>query len=146
MADSPIQPPQIEAPEGRYPSRMDDRGRVKLPVVFQKYLEKFDDKRLFVTSLDRRIAQVYPMVLWKQTTKFMEDCKDHPEESENVAFNAADLGAETEMDSQARVTFCPELRKELLLPGAAQRAPDGGAGPPPLRVRRAHRGFDSGGL
>jgi len=96
-----------------YPSRMDDRGRVKLPVAFKEYLEKFENKRLFVTSLDRRIAQVYPMVLWKQTKKFLENFSEDPEAAENLAFNAADLGAETEMDAQARVLFSPELRREL---------------------------------
>jgi DNA-binding transcriptional regulator/RsmH inhibitor MraZ len=92
---------------------MDDRGRVKLPVAFKEYLEKFEDKRLFVTSLDRRIAQVYPMAQWKQTKKFLENFAEDPEAAENLAFNAADLGAETEMDSQARVLFSPELRREL---------------------------------
>ena len=92
---------------------MDDRGRVKLPVVFKEYLEKFEDRRLFVTSLDRRIAQVYPIVLWKQTKKFLENFSQDPEAAENLAFNAADLGAETEMDGQARVLFSPELRREL---------------------------------
>jgi DNA-binding transcriptional regulator/RsmH inhibitor MraZ len=92
---------------------MDDRGRVKLPVGFKEYLDKFEDKRLFVTSLDRRIAQVYPMVLWKQTKKFMESYSADPRAARNVAFNAADLGAEAEMDSQARVLFSPELRREL---------------------------------
>ena len=92
---------------------MDDRGRVKLPVAFKEYLEKFEDKRLFVTSLDRRIAQVYPIVLWKKTKKFLEEFSQDPEAAENLAFNAADLGAETEMDGQARVLFSPELRREL---------------------------------
>src|SRR4029077_823712 len=96
-----------------YPSRMDDRGRIKLPVAFKEYLEKFEDKRLFVTSLDRRITQVYPIVLWKQTKKFLENFAEDPEAAENLAFNAADLGAETEMDAQARVLFSPELRREL---------------------------------
>jgi DNA-binding transcriptional regulator/RsmH inhibitor MraZ len=86
---------------------------VKLPVAFKEYLEKFENKRLFVTSLDRRIAQVYPMVLWKQTKKFLENFSEDPEAAENLAFNAADLGAETEMDAQARVLFSPELRREL---------------------------------
>ena len=76
-----------------YPSRMDDRGRVKLPVALKEYLEKFEDKRLFVTSLDRRIAQVYPIVLWKQTKKFLENFSEDPEVAENLAFNAADLGS-----------------------------------------------------
>ena len=30
-----------------------------------------------------------------------------------MAFNAADLGAESEMDAQGRVLFSPELRREL---------------------------------
>ena len=30
-----------------------------------------------------------------------------------MAFNAADLGVETEMDAQGRITFPPELRREL---------------------------------
>ena len=113
MDEKPSDAPEIEHPDGMYPSRMDDRGRVKLPVVLKEYLEKFEDKRLFVTSLDRRIAQVYPIILWKQTKKFLENYTDEPEVAENLAFNAADLGAETEMDSQARVLFSPEVRREL---------------------------------
>jgi DNA-binding transcriptional regulator/RsmH inhibitor MraZ len=113
LDEKPSDAPEIEHPDGMYPSRMDDRGRVKLPVVLKEYLEKFEDKRLFVTSLDRRIAQVYPIILWKQTKKFLENYTDEPEVAENLAFNAADLGAETEMDSQARVLFSPEVRREL---------------------------------
>ena len=30
-----------------------------------------------------------------------------------MAFNAADLGAESEMDAQGRILFSPELRREL---------------------------------
>ena len=83
--EHPNQAPEIDQPDGMYPSRMDDRGRVKLPVVLKGYLEKFEDKRLFVTSLDRRIAQVYPIVLWKQTKKFLENYTEDPEVAENLA-------------------------------------------------------------
>ena len=97
MEDNPGQAPEIEPPEGRYSSRMDDRGRVKLPVAFQRYLEQFADKRLFVTSLDRRIAQVYPIVLWKKTKKFLENYAEDPEAAENLAFNAADTDGKTQI-------------------------------------------------
>jgi MraZ protein len=96
-----------------YPARMDDRGRVKLPAAFKEYLEKQPEKMLFVTSLDRRIAQIYPIHYWRDTEKFMENFSADPEAAENLAFNAADLGAETEMDGQGRVLFSPELRREL---------------------------------
>ncbi len=96
-----------------YPGRMDDRGRVKLPAPFKEYLEQQVEKKLFVTSLDRRIAQIYPIHCWRDTEKFMENFSEDPFAAENIAFNAADLGAETEMDSQGRVLFSPELRREL---------------------------------
>ena len=92
---------------------MDDRGRVKLPALFQKYLEQFEDKRLYVTSMDKRIAQVYPIHLWKQAKKFMETYPGDAKVAKRMAFNAADLGAVTEMDAQARVLFSPELRRAL---------------------------------
>ena len=92
---------------------MDDRGRVKVPAAFKEYLEQFPDKKLFVTSMDRRIAQVYPIVFWEKTEKFLEEFSDDPEAAERLAFNAADLGSETEMDSQGRILFSPKLRREL---------------------------------
>jgi len=98
-----------------YPGRMDDRGRVKLPAAFKEYLDKLTEKKLFVTSLDRRIAQIYPIHSWRDTEKFMENFSEDPLAAENLAFNAADLGAETEMDSQGRVLFSTELRRELKL-------------------------------
>ncbi|MCX6628566.1 MAG: hypothetical protein NTW28_13145 [Candidatus Solibacter sp.] len=113
MEERPNQALEIDPPRGMYPARMDDRGRIKVPAAFKEYLEKFEDKRLFVTSLDRRIAQVYPIVFWKQTEKFLETFSEDPEAAENLAFNAADLGAETEMDAQGRVLFSTELRREL---------------------------------
>ena len=102
-----------EPPDGMYPARMDDRGRVKLPTAFQEYLGALEDKRLFVTSLDRAIAQIYPIRLWRETKKFLEEYTENPEAAENLHFNGIDLGAETEMDSQGRVLFSPELRREL---------------------------------
>ncbi len=96
-----------------YPARMDDRGRIKVPAAFKEYLDRFEDKRLFVTSLDRRIALVYPIIFWKKTEKFLETFSDDTEAAENLAFNAADLGAETEMDAQGRILFSTELRREL---------------------------------
>lgn len=96
-----------------YPGRLDDKGRVKLPTSFQQFFLALREKKLFVTSLDRRIAQIYPMEAWRQNEKFFASYREDPKMSRNVLFNAADLGAETEMDSQGRILFSPELRREL---------------------------------
>jgi MraZ protein len=96
-----------------YPGRLDDKGRLKLPATFQQYLGALREKKLFVTSLDRRIAQIYPMEVWRQNEKFFESYRANVKTARNVSFNAADLGAETEMDGQGRVLFSPELRRAL---------------------------------
>jgi MraZ protein len=108
-----LQLAMVEPPRGMYPGRLDDKGRVKLPTSFQQYFNALREKKLFVTSLDRRIAQIYPMEVWRQNEKFFDSYREDPRVARNVAFNAADLGAETEMDSQGRILFSPELRREL---------------------------------
>jgi MraZ protein len=103
----------VEPPLGMYPGRLDDKGRLKLPAEFQKFVGGLSEKRLFVTSLDRRIASIYPIGVWKQNEQFFEDFTEDPTLSENVAFNAADLGAEAEMDGQGRIQFPSKLRRDL---------------------------------
>jgi len=104
-----------------YPGRLDDKGRVKLPATFQQYFAALREKTLFVTSLDRRIAQIYPMAIWRDNEKVFEIFRDNPRVAKSVAFNAADLGAETEMDGQGRILLSPELRRELGIENAPVR-------------------------
>ena len=100
---------------------MDDKGRVKLPTKFQEYFNAQPERTLFVTSLDRRIAQIYSIGLWKENEKLFATFRTDPKAARNIAFNAADLGAEVEMDSQGRVLFSTELRRELGIENAPVR-------------------------
>lgn len=100
-----------------FPARLDDKGRLKLPATFQQFFAGLGERKLFVTSLDRRIAQIYPIAVWRQNEIFFDNYREDPELAENVAFNANDLGAEAEMDAQGRITFNTELRRELNLEG-----------------------------
>jgi MraZ protein len=103
----------VEPPRGMYPGKLDDKGRIKVPVQFQHYLASLSDKKLFVTSIDRRTAQVYPMNVWRENERFFENYREDTVAARHVLFNAQDLGAEAEMDSQGRIVFPPELRREL---------------------------------
>jgi MraZ protein len=103
----------VEPPRGMYAAKLDDKGRLKLPAEFQRYLGGLPEKRLFVTSLDRRIATIYPIEVWKENEKFFENYTEDPETAENVAFTAADLGSEADMDGQGRIQFSTQLRREL---------------------------------
>src|SRR5262249_34922150 len=96
-----------------FPTRLDDKGRMKMPAAFQQYFAGLPEKRLFVTSLDRRIAQIYSMDAWREMESFFASKQANPKLIKKVAFNAADLGEETEMDSQGRLTLPASLRREL---------------------------------
>jgi MraZ protein len=103
----------IEPPRGMYPARLDDKGRLKLPVDFQHFFAALREKKLFVTSLDGLTAQVYPMELWRQNEKFFQNYREDPRALAKLAFRVADLGAESEMDASGRILFPPELRRRL---------------------------------
>jgi MraZ protein len=111
-ATAPITP-QVEPPNGMYPARVDEKGRLKLPVGFQEFVNGLPEKKLFVTSLDRRIGQIYPIKIWRENKDFLYEYRDNPKAAKRIAFNAQDLGADSEMDNQGRVLLPPEMRREL---------------------------------
>ena len=107
-----------ELPRGRYAARLDDKGRLKLPADFVQFFHKLPESKMFLTSLDRRIASLYPIDEWRTNEKFLDDFQADPGAAYNIAFNANDLGADVEMDGQGRVTVHPDLRRELKMEGS----------------------------
>lgn len=108
----------VEAPRGMYNGRLDDKGRIKIPATFQKYFESLPEKKLFVTSLDRRTAAIYPIATWRAMEMILDNFSEDPDAAEDTAFNANFLGAEVEMDGQGRILFNSELRRVAKLEGA----------------------------
>src|SRR4051794_41472050 len=105
MDQNPTQLVEIEPPRGMSPARCDERGRMKLPTVFKEYLDKFPEKRLWVTSLDRAIGQIYPISVWRDIEKFLDTFTDDPAAAERIALNAADFGEALGLDSQGRLVI-----------------------------------------
>ena len=110
-------PNVLEMPRGRFPGRLDDKARLKVPTVFAQFFNSLPERKLYLTSLDRRIGQIYPIAEWRANEKFFDAFQENPEAAQNIAFNAADLGADVEMDGQGRITVHPDLRRELGMEG-----------------------------
>ncbi len=102
-----------EMPDGTYPARLDDRGRLKLPMDLQRYLMALPEKKLFVTTLDRRTVRIYPMAVWRHNRHLLATAKEDRQAAEDLLFTAYDLGANTEMDNQGRILIHEELRRAL---------------------------------
>jgi MraZ protein len=107
----------VELPRGRYPGRLDEKGRLKLPADFAQFFNSLPESKLYLTSLDRRIATLYPIAEWRANEKFFDTFRANPAAAKNILFNAQDLGADVEMDAQGRIVVHPDLRRELGLEG-----------------------------
>jgi MraZ protein len=110
-----------EPPRGMYPARLDDKGRLKLPVSFQQFFGALIDRRLYVTSLDRRTASIFLLEDWIRKEKELASKPELARHAKNLLFTAADLGSPAEMDAQGRILFSPELRRELGIENAPVR-------------------------
>ena len=51
---------------GNYPARIDDKGRLKIPVPFKEELQRSYKGEFWVTSPDGQYAWIYPMEEWNK--------------------------------------------------------------------------------
>lgn len=110
-------PTPVEPPRGSFSAHVDDKGRLKLPVPFQEFLGSFgDDKLLYATSVDDRIARIYPNSVWKGNEKVIEElAMQDPDAAEDLALLTNHYGADAKIDPQGRVTLPTDLRRALAL-------------------------------
>jgi MraZ protein len=100
-------------PRGRFPGRLDDKGRLKIPTAFAQFFNSLAERKLFLTSLDLHTASLYPIAEWRVNEKFFDSYHADPDAASTILFNAQDFGGDVEMDSQNRITVHPELRRQL---------------------------------
>lgn len=115
MLDASPKPTPVEPPRGIFPARVDEKGRLKLPTIFQQFLGRMGEEKVFITSLDLRIARIYPISVWKENEILFQSATDDPDGASDVAFIANDMGADSELDSQGRVLMPSELRRMLAI-------------------------------
>ena len=111
MEEEP-KPAQTDPPRGIYPARVDDKGRLKLPVNFERFLS---GEPLFVTSWDGRMARIYKLPVWQENERLLFAETDDPEAAEDLSFLAYKYGADSDVDGQGRLLMPTDLRRELKL-------------------------------
>ena len=107
----------VEAPRGIFAARVDEKGRLKLPVNFQAFLNGSGGGNVFITSLDYTTGRIYPLALWKQNEEILNAAAADSDTAEDISFVANKLGADAEMDNQGRVLVPTDLRRELNMEG-----------------------------
>jgi MraZ protein len=103
---------------GNRPTRMDEKGRLKVPAEFKREIdERYSSPKFYLTSKTGKTALLYPMEEWE---KFEQEVLKFPENHplrQKFLLVTSYWGAEAEMDAQGRLLLPQLLREKAELSG-----------------------------
>lgn len=94
-------------------SRVDEKGRLKLPVEIQRYLESTDAKDVFITSFEGRIARIYSIPEWEVAEALLESPAEDAIDGADLHYKAQYYGADAQIDGQGRLLMPTTLRRAM---------------------------------
>jgi MraZ protein len=104
----------LGAPNGVFAVTVDDKGRLKLPAPMLGYLEGFkEERKVFITTFDESEFRIYPISVWRETAKKLQEPGDEADFLEALARIADHYGKDIDVDAQGRLTLPELLRKKL---------------------------------
>jgi len=94
---------------------VDEKGRLKLPAAVAQYFGALGEQKVFVTTLNTSTALIYPISVWRETERMLQEPGDDADLRSDVAFVANHYGEDMEVDAQGRVLLPTTLRRDLEL-------------------------------
>ncbi len=103
---------------GSQTARVDDKGRLKLPADFKRFLdEEFKSNSFYVTSWDGKRGQLYPMQEWEAIESKMAQIPNSEPAKRKLIDVTNFYGQVVELDAQGRLTLPQVLREKAKLTG-----------------------------
>jgi MraZ protein len=96
---------------GNYTARIDEKGRLKVPTPFRRYLEEKYGTAFYVTSLTGDNARLYPLPEWESIEQRLSLLPSMDPARRRFLDRTNYYGQQSEMDAQGRVLIHPLLRK-----------------------------------
>ncbi len=101
---------------GNYPAKVDEKGRLKIPVVFLESLKELG-QQFYVTSENGDYVRIYPMKFWHEIEERLARLSSHNRTKQKFLTRANYFGQVVEMDRQGRVLIPPVLREAAQMKG-----------------------------
>jgi MraZ protein len=102
---------------GHSTSRVDDKGRIKVPADFKRVVDEKYGSKFYITSTDGVSAQIYPLEEWEQIEKKIRTLASMTSVVKQYVKNTSYYGHEVEIDGQGRVLLPSLLREKANLKG-----------------------------
>jgi transcriptional regulator MraZ len=102
---------------GNHPTRVDDKGRLKVPAEFKRVIDEKYGQQFYITSLDGKSAQVYPFEEWERIEQKMASLPTFNPTKKKFLDRVNYYGQTVEMDGQGRLLIPQLLRDSAQIKG-----------------------------
>ena len=96
---------------GNHPTRVDEKGRLKVPAEFKRVIDEKYGQQFYITSLDGDVAQVYPFEEWERIEQKLAGLSTFNPTKKKFLSKVNYWGQGVEMDGQGRLLI-PQLLRE----------------------------------
>jgi len=102
---------------GNHPTRVDEKGRLKVPAEFKRVIDEKYAQRFYITSLDGVVAQVYPFEEWERIEQKLASLSTFNPTKKKFLTRTNYYGQVVEMDGQGRLLIPQTLREAAHIRG-----------------------------
>jgi MraZ protein len=96
---------------GNHPTRVDEKGRLKVPAEFKRVIDEKYGTQFYITSLDGKVAQVYPFEEWERIEQKLAGLSSFNPTKKKFLDRTNYYGQQVEIDGQGRLLL-PQLLRE----------------------------------
>ena len=102
---------------GNHPTRVDDKGRLKVPAEFKRVIDDKYSTQFYITSLDGKSAQIYPFEEWERIEQKLAGLSTFNPTKKKFLTRTNYWGQVAELDNQGRLLLPQLLRDSAQLKG-----------------------------
>jgi MraZ protein len=95
---------------GNIPAKIDEKGRLKMPVAFKLLLDAANDTQFYITSVDGKKAEIWPLSVWEKREMKLLRSSTMNDAVEKYLSLTSYFGQQVEMDNQGRMLMPQILR------------------------------------
>ena len=102
---------------GNHPTRVDEKGRLKVPAEFKRVIDEKYSQQFYITSLDGKVAQIYPFEEWERIEQKLDNLSTFNPTKKKFLTRVNYWGQQVEMDGQGRLLIPQLLRENAAIKG-----------------------------
>jgi MraZ protein len=102
---------------GNHPTRVDEKGRLKVPAEFKRVIDEKYAQKFYITSLDGIVAQLYPFEEWERIEQKLAALSTFNPTKKKFLNRTNYYGQVVEMDGQGRLLVPQILRESAQIRG-----------------------------